>query len=257
MKYKYIESLLSEIQQLESKVANLKRNQNVSFSFFRESFKQTQEITRLLHELEFVQIEDMKGQMENLVRFLSESEDSKEQSKTTLLVTDEERDSFGNDLTFASHEETAIQTNSDKKIGEIDEKVSTFVESQKAPSPIPPYDATVTQKQEWTPPAKTEINNQKETIISHLNPINRSLNDIQPSNHTYLDTKRSISLNDRFLFQRELFNNSRVEMNEMLTKLQSFSSFDATENYMKENTSWNFEDETVDKFMQMLKDSFK
>ena len=49
MKNKYIELLHNEILRLESKVANLKDNQNVSFSFFRESFKQTQEIMRLLH----------------------------------------------------------------------------------------------------------------------------------------------------------------------------------------------------------------
>ena len=69
--------------------------------------------------------------------------------------------------------------------------------------------------------------------------------------------KRSISLNDRFLFQRELFDNNREAMNTMLTKLQSFSSFNLAESYLERNTTWNFKDETVDKFMQMLKDSFR
>ena len=84
MKNKYIQALLSEIQQLESKVVNLKENQAVSFSFFKESFKRTQEITRLLHELEFVQIEDMKNQMGKLVQFLSEVESVKEDAPTQL-----------------------------------------------------------------------------------------------------------------------------------------------------------------------------
>ena len=86
MKHKYIESLLSEIQQLELKVINLKENQKVPFSFFKESFKQTQKIAHLLHELEFVQIEDMKGQMEKLVHFLSDSENTKDEVKTSLVV---------------------------------------------------------------------------------------------------------------------------------------------------------------------------
>src|SRR5690554_6827316 len=85
MKYKYIESLLSEIQQLQLKVEKLKENQNVSFSFFKESFQRTQVINRLLHELEFVQIEDMKSQMEKLVQFLSESESAKEEVKATPI----------------------------------------------------------------------------------------------------------------------------------------------------------------------------
>ena len=46
-------------------------------------------------------------------------------------------------------------------------------------------------------------------------------------------------------------------MNAMLTKLQSFSSLDLAESYLERNTDWDFNDETVDKFLQMLKDSFK
>ena len=80
---------------------------------------------------------------------------------------------------------------------------------------------------------------------------------MQPVNQTIQDVQRSISLNDRFLFQRELFYNNRDAMNTMLTKLQSFSSFDLAESYLKRNTTWDFRDETVDKFLQMLKDSFR
>ena len=70
MKHRYIESLLSEIKELESVVESLKQNNKVPFSFFKESFKRTQEISRLLHQLEFVQIEEMRGEMEKLVIYL-------------------------------------------------------------------------------------------------------------------------------------------------------------------------------------------
>ena len=68
---------------------------------------------------------------------------------------------------------------------------------------------------------------------------------------------RSISLNDRFLFQRELFDNNREAMTTMLSKLQSFSSFDLAESYLERNTTWDFRDDTVDKFLQMLKETFR
>jgi len=45
-----------------------------SFSFFKESFDQTEKIMRLLHELENMQVDEMKMQMEKLVKFLSETE---------------------------------------------------------------------------------------------------------------------------------------------------------------------------------------
>ena len=86
--------------------------------------------------------------------------------------------------------------------------------------------------------------------------INKSLNDVQQTNHTLLDTKRSISLNDRFLFQRELFDNDRLAMNNMMLKLQSFNTYQECENYLSNNTDWDFNDDIVAKFLEMLKEGF-
>lgn len=253
MKHTYIDSLLSEIQLLESKVANLKRSQHVPFSFFKESFKRTQEISRLLHELEFVQIEDMKGQMERLVQFLSEAQEVKGEVKVeveptqpmpTAVVKEDIKSSFNNTNT-----EEVVTTKTDDttlKVGPTDDFVETHKHEQ--------VDAV---EEKVAPPIRSFINQQKETIVDHLGVKNKSLNDVQPVNQTIQDAKRSISLNDRFLFQRELFDNNREAMNTMMSNLQPFTSFDAIEHYLKENTNWNFEDETVDKFMQMLKDSFR
>lgn len=265
MKHKYIESLLSEIQHLESKVQNLKKNQNVPFSFFKESFKRTQEITLLLHELEFVQIEDLKGQMEKLVQFLYESENSKEEEKT--IPSDSDR--IAEVKMSADNEDmplkpiSIVETHTDSSM-EIVEKAEDKALSMEGlskgiiPESTRGATAALTPIYEITHPTGTSLsNNQKEPIINLHSPKNQSLNDIQQANHTFLDTKRSISLNDRFLFQRELFDNNRIAMNDMLTKLQSFTSFDAIDGYLRENTNWNFKDETVDKFIQMLKESFK
>lgn len=252
MKHKYIESLLTEIQQLENRVANLKENQKVPFSFFKESFKRTQEITRLLHELEFVQIEDMKGQMEKLVLFLSEAENSKEETKPTPIATVAESDKAK--VSFDKEEQ--ITTKTDLK-EEVEKKASPVELTEEQDKPIFSHEATIAPAQDSAQLNAPILNQQSETIVDHLSPKNKSLNDVQPANHTIQDAKRSISLNDRFLFQRELFDNKREAMNVMLSKLQSFSSFEVTKNYLEENTNWNFNDETVDKFMQMLKESFK
>ncbi len=249
MKHKYIESLLTEIQQLEKRVANLNENQKVPFSFFKESFKRTQEISRLLHELEFVQIEDMKEQMEKLVLFLSEAENSKEKTKPTPIATVAESDKAK--VSSDKKEQITIKTDATEKV------VSPVGVTEKQDKPIFSHVATIETAQGTAQLNAPIFSQQSETIVDHLSPKNKSLNDVQPTNHTIQDAKRSISLNDRFLFQRELFDNKREAMNVMLTKLQSFSSFEVTKNYLEENTNWNFNDETVDKFMQMLKESFK
>ena len=284
MKHRYIDSLLSEIQSLESKVANLKKSQHVPFSFFKESFKRTQEITRLLHELEFVQIEDMKGQMERLVQFLSEAKDAKEEAAAmpTPVVADsveptsqtEEMATHNADI--SSYEEKSVvdeleeveQEVEDEKpeeaevlppndIQEENTPLTTQASSQTSTQAPTRETATAPTQQSTPSPVRSIMNQHKETIVEHLGVKNKSLNDVQPVNQTIQDAKRTISLNDRFLFQRELFNNNREIMNAMMVNLQPFTSFDAIETYLKDNTNWDFRDETVDKFMQMLKDSFK
>jgi hypothetical protein len=229
MKNKYIELLHNEVQKLETKVAKLKDSKNVSFSFFRESFKQTQEIMRLLHELEFVQVEDMKSQMEKLVNFLSETE-------TPLAKPSE--GSKKNDV-------KAEDSNSDKNKAVL--PISSFSTSS---------DITESFSEDENKKRITEYNPIKEdTPVDTFSTTSKSLNDLLPANHTLLDTKQSISLNDRFLFQRELFDNDRLAMNNMMIRLQGFRTYEERELYLRENTGWDFKDETVEKFLEMLKKS--
>ena len=258
MKHKYIESLLSEIQQLESKVINLKENQKVPFSFFKESFKQTQKIAHLLHELEFVQIEDMKGQMEKLVHFLSDSENTKDEVKTSLVVETTKKPNEKVDFNKTEQDAPKVEVGTHKadSIEKVEEQTFASNEVEEIATFKSSHEATGSPSHQIAKDADTMLNNQKDTIVDHLSIKSKSLNDIQPINHTILDAKRSISLNDRFLFQRELFDNNREAMNDMLVKLQTFSSYETTKSYLEVNTDWDFTDETVDKFMQMLKDSF-
>ena len=304
MKNIYIQSLLSEIQLLESKVAGLKDNQTVSFSFFKDAFKQTQEITRLLHSLEFVQIEDMKSQMEKLVHFLSQASEQTEPYEEDVNVKDNVDKSelqsdpgrlegfsppelimpsknisafeIKEDYPQLDNKETKTDNNTEGYFKEntIDQEVipqkelltsstkisrveikEDFPLEGKVKSEIKSADSAISSKTE--PKANSLI---EETTngsqINNLNVASRSLNDMQPTNHTILDTKRSISLNDRFLFQRELFDNDRYAMNNMMIKMQAFATFAECKNYLENNTDWNFKDATVEKFLDLLKESF-
>lgn len=266
MKHRYIESLQSEIQLLASRVENLKENKKASFSFLKESFKHTQEIARLLHELEFVQIEEMKERMENLVQFLSDAESYKNEPSQVPIVAVVEPDK----TEVNSNREEQIVSEVDDVAKETESKEVVLAKTKQEDSLV--VDAEDEEKTLFPDSSTVEVpevpvkeivsrpslpNNQSNTVLSNLAPKGKSLNDVQPVNQTIQDVKRSISLNDRFLFQRELFDNNRDAMNAMLTKLQSFSSLDLAESYLERNTDWDFNDETVDKFLQMLKDSFK
>ncbi len=276
MKHRYIESLLSEIKELESVVESLKQNNKVPFSFFKESFKRTQEISRLLHQLEFVQIEEMRGEMEKLVIYLSEAETARREAEAKAKLVAEEASkkqiiSKEEEMQLLSETDTEIDKPKEREeadevlvakkeqdsLLEIDDEDERKDKDEEELLPPPLIQKTVDTAKEQKEPVSLLETTRSETILAKIAPKNKSLNDVQPVNQTVQDAMRSISLNDRFLFQRKLFDNNREAMTTMLSKLQSFSSLDLAKSYLERNTTWDFRDDTVDKFLQMLKESFR
>jgi len=71
-----------------------------------------------------------------------------------------------------------------------------------------------------------------------------------------IDLKKMISLNDRFLFCRELFANNENLMNQVLSELNMEESYDESVDYLQKRFSWNFEDKNVTDFIAILKKRF-
>ena len=217
-KNEYIDRLLQNLQSLEAKVSAIKQDESVSFSFFRDAFQKGQEVMRLLHELEMFQIEDMKHQMEKLMLFLSESK---------LRKPEEE---------VKSIDPPAAQ---EEKIAHI--RKNAYAEGLALPT--------------YTNPRNTE--SKKEEASEEFSGVIRSVNDVIQAPPPKLDVKRGLSLNDRFYFQRELFDNDREAMNAMMIRLNAFDNYGDTERYLREKTSWDFKDERVKSFLELLKKGFE
>ena len=241
----YIDRLLQELNALENRILTIKNEDTVPFSFFRESFDKTQGIMRLLHEMEILQVDDMKRQMERLVSFLSESENRR---KT------EEKE--------AIEKETVNET---VQVEEVSVQVTEIEEVEQTPPPqrnvyaekivLPEYRNPRKAEHSPTPPPVVEP--VKEEVTKEEVAPTRTLNDTIQAAPVTLDLKKGISLNDRFLFQRELFSNSRAEMDSMIAKLNSFSNYNDAERFLKETTSWDFENQTVGMFLETIQKGFK
>lgn len=254
-KNEYIDKLLQNLQSLEVKVATIKQEETVSFSFFREAFQKGQEVMSLLHELEMLQIEDMKQQMEKLVLFLSETGSRKsveeekpieyEEKSIEPIVTQEEK--------VIDIKEQIFSEETDKIIEE--EKIvrrNTYAEGISLPTYTNPRN---TETKEIT--EETEVPEMDQAESAEEKPVIRSVNDIIQAPPSKLDIKRSLSLNDRFYYQRELFDNDREAMNSMMIRFNAFDNYEAVERYLKEKTSWNFKDEKVKSFLELLKKGFE
>jgi len=275
----YFDQLLNGLRSLEERVRTISQSEALPFSFFRESFEKTQELSRLLHELELMQVDDMKHQMERLVVFLSENENHHHADATVPSNTaDEERSEIpetaaAEDAYRAETHEPTEESPGDEPVIQTKppvEAVSTSEEiltetSKKLFVPgegnryadgitLPEYKNPRKAEPVWPPEKPKPLFPPSNTDEK---PVIPSLNDVIQAPPAILDLKRSISLNDRFLFQRELFHNDRNEMNSVMISLNAFESFEGVERYLRETRPWDFENQTVKDFLRIIQKGFE
>ncbi len=219
-KKEYLNKLLSVINSLYISVSAAEQEESISFSFFKDSFSKSQEIMNLIHDLEMFQIEDMKKQMERLITFLSENENNKSIQKEELIIP----------------------------ISKIEEEktVASFVLPVYV-NPNASNNEVSIRKEDLE--VKVEENNED---LNSNNTAIPSINDVVKTPHSKIEVKRGLSLNDRFFFQRELFNNDREAMNSMMIKINAFNTYIDIEKFVKDNTTWDLEDENVKSFLDIV-----
>lgn len=294
----YIDRLLVNLKSLEESVLNIKSSDSLPFSFFNDSFHKTQEVSQLLHELERLQIEEMKQQMERLVLFLSETE--RRNSAAQEGATSGKQTASEGKQTASEGENAAAPT---ADISELSESVRTPSQTTSFPTSgnryakgivLPEYKnprssetgaaaeklqhaspqtepeskpvaPALNDRMQATPtvpeskPVAPSLNDrvQAPPTVPESKPVEPALNDRVQAPPAVLDLKRNISLNDRFLFQRELFHNDREEMNSMMARLNAFNNYEEAESYLREQSGWNFDNPTVKDFLRVIKKGFE
>ena len=209
----------------------------------------------LLHELEMFQIEDMKRQMAKLVLFLSESENKKPVEETKPIEYEEQNieSAIEEPEEIIDVEKQVFSEETEKLVRE--EKIArknVYAEGITLPTYTNPRNVEP-KKEEVV--EEVHVVDQDEPVEEK--PVIRSVNDIIQAPPAKLDVKRSLSLNDRFYYQRELFDNDREAMNSMMLRINAFDNYEDTERYLREKTSWDFKDEKVKSFLELLKKGFE
>lgn len=70
------------------------------------------------------------------------------------------------------------------------------------------------------------------------------------------DVKKAFGINDRFLFQRELFGGNADLFNHTLDQINGMSSFEDARSFLMSNFDWDMESETADTFLNLVKRRF-
>ena len=73
---------------------------------------------------------------------------------------------------------------------------------------------------------------------------------------TATDLRKMFTLNDTFLFRRELFGGDNAEMTDTLELIASMRSIDEVEEYVYDDLQWNPEDDNVRDFMGLVSNFF-
>ncbi len=70
------------------------------------------------------------------------------------------------------------------------------------------------------------------------------------------DLRKALGINDRFFFQRELFNGSSDVMNQTLDQLNQMNSLSSAKSFLAANFKWKPDQEAVHAFMDLLERRF-
>jgi hypothetical protein len=71
------------------------------------------------------------------------------------------------------------------------------------------------------------------------------------------DIKKAIGINDRFLYQRELFGNNPDLMNQTIGELNAMASFREAQGFISANFNWDEHNDTTISFMNLVRRKFK
>lgn len=152
-------------------------------------------------------------------------------------------------------------------------KVESKVESKEQPKEQPKVESkeqpkveSKLQKPTVAPPSSPEAPGTEKKVLGELlgkdrTSFNEKLGNGQGNESNKVlspitDLRKGLGINDRFFFQRELFNGSSDVMNQTLDQLNQMNSLSSAKSFLAANFKWKPDQEAVHAFMDLLERRF-
>jgi len=214
-----LEALFEQIKRLELLSEEIREQDIYPVSFFSQAFDIVSKLQEDLQQIEVFQIELIEKQKKEHQAQLFTQEEMIAQKKMTP---------FGNSI----QEPVVIKKTDPPQVNhQVDNEDYQPVIPPKVDSPQVHPDRPVQEE--------------KKVIQSYLF-----------EQKSLIDLKKMITLNDRFLFCRELFANNEQLMYQVLNELNMEESYNASVEYLQKRFEWDFEAYPVADFLAVLKKRF-
>ena len=157
------------------------------------------------------------------------------------------------------HKETTLEAPS------TTEEETNSAPKEQVPEPIATAESQ--QKKEVETSSVKEEEENKRTIGESLVGDKKSVNEIIANNQEanakkvlkgkpISDLTKGLGINDRFMFQRELFEGKAEVMTQTLQQLNSMPDLNAAQSFIKSNFNWNEEQEVTQAFFNYIERKF-
>ncbi|MBI9060446.1 MAG: hypothetical protein JEZ14_00555 [Marinilabiliaceae bacterium] len=171
-----------------------------------------------------------------------------------------------------SPEPVASSTKIEEKIEEPVKKESAQIGIEKVVVPViseapptPPSPVAEPKKTELPKAAKKgkepgilgeQIGKEKTSVYERVSTQKDQTESIKQIGKPVSDIRKAFGLNDRFYFQRELFNGNPDLFNQTLDQINQMDSYDSATHFLRSNFQWTDENEVADSFLKSVKRRF-
>lgn len=160
----------------------------------------------------------------------------------------------------------APEPEEEPKMEQTEELTEEAQEQSKVESKEQPKVESKLQKPAVAPPSSPEAPGTEKKVLGELlgkdrTSFNEKLGNGQGNGSNKVlspitDLRKGLGINDRFFFQRELFNGSSDVMNQTLDQLNQMNSLSSAKSFLAANFKWKPDQEAVHAFMDLLERRF-
>lgn len=270
-----LEIIIHDLKEVEVMAENAKGDTQLSKAYFkltRNRIKSILEEIEMLEELSLPenyssQSRDARAEIKNISpqEINEKKEEIENQTTPPPSSTTEDSDQKQSPVKEAMAEKEDVPDTDQSRNSQTTQE-TPIIEGQAKKSPAEekstsePKETTQASNAEYQEDKKKENKVLGEKLKKEKASFNEQLGKNQKNTtqkHSFstppiADLKKAMGINDRFFFQRELFNGSAEVMNQTLEQLNQMGGINEAHNFLLANFNWDPENEAVLSFMELV-----